>query len=111
MINTSLQKTRRPTSGLTRGAMLKRLGLPWSSHWEHAAPLLKAKIISARRAHQDYNAAVWSKIKARLKQLLPHRCACGCGELIRASSFRCRQSSTLELKKLNTGKPKRKKQE
>lgn len=80
-----------PTGGTGKTATrraLEMLGLPFPSRWESAAPLLKLKIIEARKSGDELASREWSEVKAYLKSTLYRSCIV-CGEACSRLANRC----------------------
>lgn len=102
---------------LTKSGLLKELGLPRNTLWEHASKVIKERMVKARRFGllgnmQNANALRQlrrlSEIKARLKNVLPHLCCCGV--IIRAKSRACLMCSIIEITQNNNKKKNKNKQ-
>jgi len=72
----------------SKRSILKFLGLPFQTRWQDAEPVLRDRIVSARRDQDEDRAKMFSGIKAFLKRNLNRSCQI-CGMTIAARSQRC----------------------
>ena len=74
----------------SKRSILKFLGLPFQTRWQEAEPILRDRIVAARRDHDEDRAKMFSGIKAFLKRNLKRSCQVeGCGVAIEAESRKC----------------------
>jgi len=74
----------------SKRSILKFLGLPFQTRWQEAEPIIRDRIVAARRDHDDDRAKMFSGIKAFLKRNLKRSCQVeGCGVAIEAESRKC----------------------
>lgn len=59
---------------MRRKPILEWLGLPLNTRWEKAQPVIKAKIVQARRNNDNASAAIFSQAQAFLKRTLLRTC-------------------------------------
>ena len=74
----------------SKRSILKFLGMPFQTRWHEAEPILRDRIVAARRDHDEDRAKMFSGIKAFLKRNLKRSCQVeGCGVAIEAESRKC----------------------
>jgi hypothetical protein len=81
-----------------RKKMLRLLGLPPNATWEDANPIVRDRIVSARKANDDEAATKWGQIRDELEKKLARHCECGV--VIASGVIRCMQCSATYLSKV-----------
>jgi hypothetical protein len=73
----AVEKIRSFRVPIRKRALLRSLQLPFDAKWDAAQPIIRQKIIKARRENRDEDAIYWSQAKEFLKRNLYRTCTCG----------------------------------